>query len=118
MLVANPAPSPPYDSKTEAQYAVYLSHLKLAVEILDYRHHPFTFLLPGGVKYTPDFLIIDEHISNGPPAPFFEIHEIKGSLKMKNARDSVTRFRIARGLFPWWRFKLIELSDGQWRQIE
>lgn len=112
-----PAPSPTFDSKEEADYARHLALRKHAADIIDYVYHPFTFLLPGGVRFTPDFLVIDEPVGNGPPCYQFEIHEYKGSLKMRNARDGVTRFKIAKGLFPWMHFKLISRVKGQWTQV-
>lgn len=70
--------------------------------------HPFTFHLPGGVDYTPDFI---GFVADDLPA----VYELKGHSKMKNARDSRTRFRIAAGLHPWARFVWVTRSDtGQW----
>ena len=113
----NPAPAPTYDSKLEADYATYLNGLKLApYDIRDWVYHPWTFRLPGGVTYTPDFLVIHSETFVGQWC--LEIIEVKGSRKMKGARDSITRFRIARGLFPCFHFKLIDRYRGQWRQIE
>lgn len=106
---------PTYDSKLEADYASYLWGLVFAGDIRAFSYHPWTFLLPGGVRYTPDFVVwVSE--------PFVslvkvEIHEIKGSLKMKNARDTLTRLRIAQGLFPWIHMRVIDRYRRHWRQV-
>ncbi len=112
---SKPAPSPQYDSKLEARYAQYLHCLKYGKEIDHWHYHPFTLLLPGGIKYTPDFAVCYDSGFVG----FYrvEIHELKGHMRMKNVRDSVTRLRIAQGLFPWLWFKIISRSKGQWIQV-
>ena len=70
--------------------------------------HPFTFHLPGGVDYTPDFIAFT---TDELPT----IYELKGSDQMKNARDSRTRFRIASGLHTWARFVWVTRdASGQW----
>ena len=110
-----PSPILDYDSPLEADYATYLQKLEWGRDILAWRYHPWTFLLPGGLKYTPDFLV---HVME----PLVGLHrieliELKGSRHMKNARDSITRFHIARGLFPCFWFRLIDRYRRQWRQI-
>lgn len=71
--------------------------------------HPFTFHLPGGVDYTPDFIAFPPH--DGQPI----VYEVKGNMKQKNARDSYTRFRIAAGLHRWATFAWVTRdASGQW----
>lgn len=58
---------------------------------------PLTFHLPGGIRYTPDFLL-RKHCG------LMRFYECKGSWKSKNARDSKTRLKVTAGLYPWWEF--------------
>ena len=110
-LQAPNAPSPSYDSKLEARYHQYISCLLFTRTIRRAWYHPVTFLLPGGVKYTPDFLL-------EMPDGALELHECKGSLKMKNVRDSLTRLRLVAGLHPWVTCKVIQRIKGQWVERE
>ena len=96
-----------HDSKLEASYELYLSALKHAGEIQHYWYHPLTVKLPGGIRYTPDFMI-------WPNDGKVQIHECKGSLKMKNARDGITRLKIAAGVFRCFDFRLVMRSRGKW----
>lgn len=88
-----------YDSKLEQTRARELGFALLAGEIRAWRYHPFT--VPIGVQrtYTPDFLVValDGAIT---------LEEIKGSLKAKNGRDSVTRLHAAAALLPMFRWEL------------
>lgn len=98
---------PVHDSKLEASYELYLSALKHAGEIQAFWYHPLTLKLPGGVRYTPDFMV-------WPNEGKVQIHECKGSLKMKNARDGITRLKISAGSFVCFDFKLVYQKKGQW----
>lgn len=99
-----------FDSKLELAYDQYLAALKFAGEITDFHYHGVVFMIPGGQKYTPDFLV---HTKQGNP----EIHECKGSLKMKNARDGITRLKVAAGTFKCFDFKLVYRRKGQWEIV-
>lgn len=101
------ASRPKWDSKLEAAYSQYLEALKFAGEIHDFYYHSLVLILPGGQKYTPDFAV---YTKQGKP----EIHECKGSPKMKNARDGITRLRVAAGTFKCFEFKLVYRRMGQW----
>lgn len=103
--VSSPAPSPsaavdPFDSKLEALRHRHLSMLILAGEVKRVKYHPFTIAIGPGKKYTPDFLV--EY-----PDGRIVIEEVKGSLKMKNARDSVTRLHVAAGQLPMFSWRLV-----------
>lgn len=83
----------------------------LELTALGWQHilHPFTFHLPGGVDYTPDFIAFPPH--GGQPV----IYEVKGNMQQKNARDSYTRFRVAAGLHRWATFAWVTRdASGQW----
>lgn len=101
---------PKFDSKLEMAYDQYLAALKFAGEITDFHYHGVVFMIPGGQKYTPDFLV---HTKQGKP----EIHECKGSPKMKNARDGITRLKVAAGTFKCFEFKLVYRKKGQWEIV-
>lgn len=114
--LANPAPAPtPYKSKLEARFAQYVEILRRLVELEHYWYEPVTFKLPGGVRYTPDFLI--QRGSVGPSyqrSGRMEFHEVKGH--HKNKRDSLTRLKIAAALHPWARWCLVEWQGGRWKE--
>lgn len=75
-------------------------------------HHPWSFNLPGAVGYEPDFIA-------WPDGDRPIVYEVKGNNKMKNARDSRTRFRIAAGLHRWARFIWVTRTPrGQWIEKE
>lgn len=109
--VGNPVPSSSdeYDSKLEAARGTYLGYLLLAKDIQKVVHHPFQIDI-GGRLYTPDYLVwwADGRIT---------IEEVKGSLKSKNARDSITRLHVAAALFPMFTWYLI-LRVGRTRWTE
>lgn len=74
--------------------------------------HPFTYHLPGGVDYTPDF--VAWYVT---PVGIVQtcVIEVKGSNSAKNARDSRTRFRIAAGLHPYAIFLwVVRAKSGEW----
>lgn len=111
--VANPAPAP-YKSKLEARFAGYLEIQRRLVELKQYWYEPCTFRLPGGVRYTPDYLLWRGELNRPSGAMIMEFHEVKGH--HKNKRDSLTRLKIAAALHPWARWCLDEWQDGRWKE--
>jgi hypothetical protein len=103
------SPEDEFDSKLEAARGTYLGYLLLAKDIQKVVHHPFTIDI-GGRLYTPDYLVwwADGRIT---------VEEVKGSLKSKNARDSVTRLHVAAALFPMFTWYLI-MRVGRTRWTE
>lgn len=99
------ASRPAFDSKLEAAYDQYLSALKHAGEIQAFWYHPLTLKLPGGVRYTPDFMV-------WPNEGKVQIHECKGW--SKNLRDGMTRLKLASGLFSCWDWRLVKKNRGKW----
>jgi len=93
-----------YKSKLEVDYAA-----ELTARGLHWMYEPVTFHLPGGVSYTPDFVILDH------PMTFIEV---KGSMHQKNARDSRTRFKICAGLWPAFRWQWVTRVSGYWHETE
>lgn len=93
-------PTDEFDSKLEALRHRHLSMLVLAGEVRRFRYHAFSVLIGPGKKYTPDFLV---EYADGR----IVIEEVKGSLKMKNARDSITRLHVAAGLLPMFGWRVV-----------
>lgn len=108
---SSPASSPidAYDSKLEAARATYLGYLMLAGDIKRVIHHPFTTDLAVELEYTPDFMIWwkDGRI---------QVEEVKGHLKQKNARDSMSRLKMAASKFPMFEWFLTMRIRGQWEE--
>jgi len=81
--------SKPYRSQWEAEYAGVLELRYRAGEIVSYGYERITLVLPGIVRYTPDFDCVL-------PDGTIEMHEVKGVLK-EVARD---RLRSAVETYP------------------
>lgn len=96
---------PKFDSKLEQAYDQYLAALKHGGEILQYWYHPLTIKLPGGLRYTPDFMV-------WPAEGRVQLHECKGW--SKNLRDGMTRLHIAGGIFICYEWSLVKQVKGQW----
>lgn len=101
-----PARSDGFRSQLEADYAA-----ELTAQGFKWLYEPFTIHLPGGVDYTPDFIAWS---SNGQT----QMIECKGHKKMKNARDSRTRFKIAAGLYPCFEWWWVERDAIGWVQVQ
>lgn len=98
-----------FDSQLERDFFEEL----MARPYAEVRPHGFTFHLPGGVAYTPDFIAWVRHMET------VRVYEVKGDLKQKNARDSRTRFKIAAGLYPCFTFVWVTRNaKGQWIETE
>lgn len=108
---SNPAPAPidAYDSKLEQARATYLGYLLLAKDLTRVVHHPFSVELAPKRWYTPDFLIEF-------PDGRLQVEEIKGHLKQKNARDSITRLHLAAAKLPMFDWRLTMRIRGQWEE--
>ena len=52
--------------------------------------------LPGGGRYTPDFMTVDEGVVT--------FHEVKGSYRLGSQGRAHTAFQEAAAAFPLWRF--------------
>lgn len=100
--------APSFDSQLEADRAEYLFRLQLAGEIRQYVHHPYPFPIGNDLIYTPDFMVWWADFS-------ITIEEVKGSLKQKNARDSLTRLKVAACLYPQHQWQLLTRVRQEWR---
>lgn len=103
-----PALASSFDSQLEADRDRYLYGLQLAGEIRKYVYHPESFPIGTDMIYTPDFMVWWANFS-------ITMEEIKGSLKMKNARDSITRLKVAACLYPQFQWQLIIRVNEEWR---
>lgn len=101
------ASRPVFDSKLEAAYDQYLAALKHAGVILEFWYHPLTLKLPGGPRYTPDFMVWPAE-----PGARVQIHECKGF--SKNMRDGMTRLKVASGLYRCFYWRLVRRIKSQW----
>lgn len=99
--------APSYDSQLEADRADYLFGLQLAGDVRKYLYHPPAFPISNEKEYTADFMVWWADFS-------ITIEEIKGSLKMKNVRDSLTRLSVAAGLYPMFHWQLITRGKREW----
>lgn len=86
-LVEMPQVIGSYDSKTETLYAAHLA-ARQALGELRWWAHPLELRLPGGVHYTPDFVVE----RNGR----LELHEVKGRLWRADAE----RMRPVKEIYP------------------
>lgn len=88
-----------YRSQLEADYAAQLSAQGIA-----FHYEVLKLNIGEELLYTPDFDYID---TDG----VFTVVELKGDSDMKNARDSLTRFKVAASLYPTWRWLWIEAGQ-------
>lgn len=94
-----------YRSKAEARYADILEAERLAGRIRSWRHEAITLKLADGVRYTPDFLVVDE---DGRMA----LLEVKGYMR-EAAR---IRLLVATEQYPLFRWRLAwARRDGQFK---
>jgi hypothetical protein len=105
---AVPPSSPHYDSKLEAAWAQRLKLDLQAGLIAGWMHHPFSFRLAEGVRYTVDFITWGEEGT--------VCYECKGW--HKNMRDSLTRLQWAAQRFPFHKWRKVVREKGQWQAID
>ena len=88
-------------NKTEAEYNRLYLHGKGLYEAL-------TLRLPGGSRYTPDWVVIGE-------GGAVELHEVKGSYRFGSHGRAVTAFREAMAAFPCFAFVwAVRGKGGAW----
>ncbi len=71
---------------------------------------PFALNLPGGVKYTPDVVVVSSE------GRIVEIHEVKGG-HIHNP-GSLLRFKAARAEFPFWKFVFAQKRKDGWTRSD
>jgi len=100
-------------NRTRAE-AVYLASLesRLASGAVAGWLEQVTLRLPDGARYRADFLV-------GFPDGRVEVHEVKGGHVRKHigwSEAGVARFRAARALCPWMRFRMFVVEAGNIRE--
>lgn len=74
-----------------------------------WRYEAVTFRIGKDRRYTPDWCVTWEH-----DATMTAFIEVKGSRQAKNARDSITRLRVAAEQWPMFKWGLAEGGPGRW----
>jgi hypothetical protein len=64
--------------------------------------------LPGGGRYTPDFMTIEDGV--------ITFHEVKGSYRLQSQGRAWTAFKEACSAFPMWRFVWAHWTGKVWEQ--
>jgi len=104
--IPKPPPAGPVMNKTEARYSLILEERKRRGAIDGWEFEALKLRLERRCFYSPDFLAWG--------AQGVEIAEVKGPHVRE---DSVIKFKLARRLFPWAAFYMMQWRDQQWRQI-
>lgn len=98
-------------NKDELAYSLVLEQRKLAGEICYWGFDEITFVLARGLRYTPDFFIVN---ADG----MIEFHEFKGYW----LDDAKAKIKMAAAKHPWFRFfgvrKIPKKDGGGYRHDE
>lgn len=74
-------------------------------------YEALTFRLPGGSRYTPDWILFD------PAGGGVTCYEVKGSYRLPSEGRALTAFREARAAFPLVRFRWYQRdAGGAWEE--
>ena len=110
-----PSPLPGWPKPTDKWNYLFAKHLELekqAGRIKYWWYEMFTILLPGNVRYKPDFLI---QYPDGLERTLHFI-EIKGW--SPNVRDGITRYKIAAALFPCFTWSMMKRVGHGWEEYK
>lgn len=94
-----------YRNAWERQYAEYLQVLLQAGKIDWWDYEAVSLSLGQGVTYKPDFLVIRNNT--------VEFHEVKG----RRREAGMVRFRVARSLYPFFRWIMVSNSKDGWKEL-
>lgn len=72
------------------------------------RFEAVTLKLPGGGRYTPDFMTIDDGVVT--------FHEVKGSYRLGSQGRAYTAFHDAAAYYPMWRFVWAHWTGKAWER--
>ena len=72
------------------------------------RFEAVTLKLPGGGRYTPDFMTIDDGQVT--------FHEVKGSYRLGSQGRAFTAFHDAAAYYPMWRFVWAHWTGKTWER--
>jgi hypothetical protein len=70
------------------------------------RFEAVTLHLPGGGRYTPDFMTLDDGVVT--------FHEVKGSYRLGSQGRAYTAFHDAAAYYPMWRFVWAHWTGKAW----
>lgn len=70
------------------------------------RFEPVSLRLPGGGRYTPDFMTVDDGVVT--------FHEVKGSYRLGSQGRAYTAFHEAAAYYPMWRFVWAHWTGKTW----
>lgn len=70
------------------------------------RFEAVTLHLPGGGRYTPDFMTIDDGVVT--------FHEVKGAYRLGSQGRAYTAFHEAAAYYPMWRFVWAHWTGKAW----
>lgn len=91
-------------NKTERNYANHLQKMKMAGEIVDWKHEPFNLRLADRTFYKPDFVVVTTE-------GYIEVHEVKGRWQ----DDALVKIKTAAEMFPWFTFRAVFNEKGFWK---
>ena len=72
------------------------------------RFEAVTLRLPGGGRYTPDFMTVDDGVVT--------FHEVKGSYRLGSQGRAFTAFHDAAAYYPMWRFVWAKWTGKAWER--
>ena len=72
------------------------------------RFEAVTLHLPGGGRYTPDFMTVDDGVVT--------FHEVKGSYRRGSQGRAYTAFYDAAAYYPMWRFVWAHWTGKEWER--
>ena len=94
-------------NKTEAAFAETLYVRAKDGEIQWFAFEPMRLRLAKGAMYTPDFGVLENDGS-------FTFYEVKGFWR----EAAKVRIKVARGLYPFFRFVVVRKGKGGWEYEE
>lgn len=103
-------------NKTENEFSLILESRKRKGEIVRWEFEPMTLRF-AGVRYTPDFLVIDLINTHSGEVEFFKFIEVKGGYMKGKFERAVERFRHAKTYWPEFTFELHQKSKEGWKQL-
>lgn len=111
-----PAPMAPYSPSSSIPVPLRPAHdskqskteVRYNQEVLggNGRFEAVCLYLPGGGRYTPDFMTIDDGVVT--------FHEVKGSYRLGSQGRAHTAFHEAAAYFPMWRFVWAHWTGKAW----
>lgn len=109
-------------NKTERSYADYQEMRRIAGEIKAWVAHPFSANLRKGVRYTPDFLIVEnDGTLTLDDTKAERVRKAKSHQAAVHVEpDARVRLMWAANMFPWFRWRMAwkNRTTGEWMTKE